>query len=150
MAGYYQAFSPVGTLTIIIGGCTDVGDANNSSFQTQNYNYFLSKKSPTVLYKPKQTPCKRWFTDKRRLAVDPCGAMPKREKNVDVMKRFGERIRHCRERRNWSQDQLAEHSGLTREFISGIENGRREPCLGAIHQLAQSFEITIAQLMRGV
>lgn len=64
--------------------------------------------------------------------------------------RFGERIRRLRIERGWGQAELAAESGVGRQYISQIENGRREPCLGVMEALAGSFGKTIAQLMRGV
>jgi transcriptional regulator with XRE-family HTH domain len=55
-----------------------------------------------------------------------------------------------RTKRGWSQVYLAELSGIGRVHISELENGRREAGLRTLEALAGSFEITIAQLMRGI
>ncbi len=38
-------------------------------------------------------------------------------------KRFGQRVRTLREARNWTQEDLALHSGLSRSYISRLELG---------------------------
>jgi transcriptional regulator with XRE-family HTH domain len=69
---------------------------------------------------------------------------------ADVCVRFGKRIRKLRLDRGWTQTDLAVHTGIGRPFLSNVENGNREPCLRLIEVLALSFELSIAQLMRGI
>lgn len=52
--------------------------------------------------------------------------------------------------RGWSQDRLAEISGLGRTFISAVENARNEPCLTSIKTFAGAFGITMSQLLKGI
>lgn len=52
--------------------------------------------------------------------------------------------------RGWNQPYLAELSGLGRIYISQLENGRKQACIGTIDVLAQSFDMSIAELMKGV
>jgi transcriptional regulator with XRE-family HTH domain len=52
--------------------------------------------------------------------------------------------------REWSQVYLSEHTGLSRTFISDIELGRKEPCLRSIEILAQGFELSVSELLKGV
>lgn len=68
----------------------------------------------------------------------------------DICVRFGTRIRRLRERLGWDQADLAAASGVSRETISRIENGRTQPNLRTQEYLAQSFGLSMAQLMRGV
>jgi XRE family transcriptional regulator, regulator of sulfur utilization len=77
--------------------------------------------------------------------------MPKRHApHLHIRARFGERIRKLRRRRGWGQIDLAVESGISRQNISLIENGRIEPLLGTVEALAGSFDLTISQLMKGV
>ena len=68
----------------------------------------------------------------------------------DVCVRFGKKLRRLRSDRGWSQTYLAVHAGIGRPFLSNLENGKREPCLRLIEILANSFELSISQLMRGI
>jgi transcriptional regulator with XRE-family HTH domain len=69
---------------------------------------------------------------------------------ADVCVRFGKQLRKLRLERKWTQIDLAVHSGLQRSFISRMQGGQKEPCLRSLETLADSFEISISQLMRGI
>jgi transcriptional regulator with XRE-family HTH domain len=69
---------------------------------------------------------------------------------AEICRRFGIRLRRLREARNWGQADLAAISGLSRELISRLENGRVDLRLTTLQTLAGSFRITISQLMRGL
>jgi len=48
------------------------------------------------------------------------------------------------------QIDLAVHTGLTRETISNIERGRKEPGLRSLAKIAKAFKMTPSQLLRGL
>jgi transcriptional regulator with XRE-family HTH domain len=68
----------------------------------------------------------------------------------DICVRFGSRIRKLRQQRGWTQVYLAEHTGLGSVYISQLEHGKKEPRLRTIEVLAISFNMTPAQLLRGI
>ena len=68
----------------------------------------------------------------------------------DIYVRFGRRLRELREDRGWSQDYLAQMSGIGRTHISQLENGRREAGLRILETLAGVFEVAAAELLKGV
>jgi transcriptional regulator with XRE-family HTH domain len=55
----------------------------------------------------------------------------------------GQRLRVLRKARNLSIRSLAEHSGLSVNTLSLIENGKTSPSVSTLHQLAQSLEVSI-------
>jgi transcriptional regulator with XRE-family HTH domain len=65
-----------------------------------------------------------------------------------ILKKFGKRVRELRTERNLTQQQLADISGLHKNYIGMIERGERNPSLLNIAVLARSFEITISELMK--
>jgi transcriptional regulator with XRE-family HTH domain len=65
----------------------------------------------------------------------------------DVCIRFGERLRKLREKQNWSQEDLAAKSGIAQNFISKLENGKKEPCLRTIETLSDTFKLSISRFM---
>jgi transcriptional regulator with XRE-family HTH domain len=69
---------------------------------------------------------------------------------TDICVRFGRRIRELRKKRGWTQVYLAQHTGLGSVYISQLENGNKEPGLRIIEILALGFEMTPAQLLRGL
>jgi transcriptional regulator with XRE-family HTH domain len=68
----------------------------------------------------------------------------------DICVRLGRRLNKLRTQRGWTQAYLAEISGLGRSHISELENGRREAGLRALEMLATSFDLTVAELLKGV
>lgn len=67
--------------------------------------------------------------------------------NEDICVRFGRKLRKLRKSRDWNQYDLAVHSGISREHISYLENGRKEAGLRALKDLADSFDMSLAQLL---
>jgi transcriptional regulator with XRE-family HTH domain len=52
--------------------------------------------------------------------------------------------------KGWTQEDLSEKSGIGRVFVSQLENGHKDVCLGVMEAIAGSFKITISELTRGV
>jgi transcriptional regulator with XRE-family HTH domain len=63
---------------------------------------------------------------------------------------FGWRVRQLRERKNWTQERLAEHAELDRSYIAGIEAGLRNPSLVSVWKIAKALDVTLAVLLEGV
>ena len=68
----------------------------------------------------------------------------------NLRQRFGERVRQLRADEGMTQEDLADRSGIGRVFISQIENGHKEACLGVMDALAGTFKITISDLLKDV
>ncbi|RZK44667.1 MAG: XRE family transcriptional regulator [Hymenobacter sp.] len=68
----------------------------------------------------------------------------------DPVKAFGLVVRELRQSLNWSQEILAEETGLDRTFISQLETGRKQPSLLTIFRLARSFQVESSDLLRRV
>lgn len=65
----------------------------------------------------------------------------------DLRGAFGERIRHLREERGWSQETLAEKAGLHFTYVSQIERGTRNPGLTVVARLADALGQTLPSLV---
>ena len=59
---------------------------------------------------------------------------------------LGDRVRTLRLANGWTQEDLAERSGLHRTYIAGVEGGRRNPSLDALHALARGLDVPVARL----
>ena len=59
---------------------------------------------------------------------------------------FGLRIRRYRKRLGFSQEELADRSGLHRNYISDVERGRRNVSLDALLRLSRGLGINIREL----
>jgi transcriptional regulator with XRE-family HTH domain len=64
----------------------------------------------------------------------------------DILTKFGQRVRELRQERNLTQQQLADISGLHKNYIGMIERGERNPSLMNIDILAKSLEVDITAL----
>lgn len=60
---------------------------------------------------------------------------------------LGKRIRSMRFRRGLTVQQLAEASGLSKGFISQVENDRTSPSLATLRDLARALDTTVAYLV---
>lgn len=56
------------------------------------------------------------------------------------------RIRELRSARGWSQGELGERLGVSRQTINAIENERYDPSLPLAFMIARVFELPIEQL----
>jgi transcriptional regulator with XRE-family HTH domain len=63
---------------------------------------------------------------------------------------FGKRVRDIRLKRRWSQEKLAEESGLHTTYISGIERGKRNVGMENVVKLARALKVDVGQLFKGV
>jgi len=63
-------------------------------------------------------------------------------------RRFGDRVRQARERRGWSQRELARQSGVDIGWVNRVESGERHGIsLERAWQLAEALELTLNDLM---
>jgi transcriptional regulator with XRE-family HTH domain len=67
---------------------------------------------------------------------------------MTVRRQLGARVRTLREKRRWSQEDLAHESGLARSFTGAIERGEKDLRLTTLVKLANTFKISVAQLFR--
>ena len=63
---------------------------------------------------------------------------------------MGQRIRALRTRKGWSQEQLADRSGLHRTYISSVEQGKRNLAALNLRGLARAFGISLSKLFAGI
>ena len=66
---------------------------------------------------------------------------------MDMRKLVGGNTRRLRVARGVTQERLSELSGLTQQYISGLEQGRRNPTILTLFELAQALKTTPAALI---
>ena len=66
---------------------------------------------------------------------------------MELLQKFGVRIKMLRKERNWSQEKLADETGFHRTYIGMIERGERNPSLINISVFAETFGISISELL---
>jgi transcriptional regulator with XRE-family HTH domain len=64
----------------------------------------------------------------------------------DIRTRFGRKIRQLRTQQRLSQMQLAERVGMAAAFLSRVEAGEKEPCLGTIQALARGLKVPLRRI----
>ncbi len=60
---------------------------------------------------------------------------------------IGTRVRFLRKQRNMTLDQLSSLSNLTKSYVSKVERGVSVPSISTAMKLAESFNITVSQLL---
>lgn len=68
----------------------------------------------------------------------------------DPVVAFGKRVREAREARRWTQEELADRSGLTSVQISRVERGAREIRLTTLLRLIDALGVKPDKLLRGL
>ena len=58
------------------------------------------------------------------------------------------RLRVLRAERRWSQADLAERLGVSRQTVNAIETGRYDPSLPLAFRIAQVFELRIEEIFQ--
>ena len=66
---------------------------------------------------------------------------------MDIRKQIGLNVRRIREKRGWSQEQLAFESRLHRTYISGVERGVRNPTAMVIQDIAFALDVAPSRLL---
>lgn len=61
---------------------------------------------------------------------------------MDMRQLVGRNVRRLRQARGWTQEQFAERSGFSQQYLSGLEQGRRNPTVVTLYELAQALEVS--------
>ena len=60
---------------------------------------------------------------------------------MDLRKLVGDNTARIRKEKGLTQEALAEKSGLSQQYISGLENGRRNPTIVTLFELASALGV---------
>lgn len=66
----------------------------------------------------------------------------------NIVKRFGRHVRKIREAKGINQTVLAERIGTEQSKISLMENGKQEPRLTFIYEIAGALRISLGELFK--
>ena len=67
---------------------------------------------------------------------------------MDVRLIVGRNAFRLRQMRGMTQELLSERSGLSQQYISGLERGRRNPTVLTLHELAVALSVAPADLLK--
>jgi DNA-binding XRE family transcriptional regulator len=63
-----------------------------------------------------------------------------------LAQQFGNRVRALRKKQGMTQEQLAEATGLSVNFVSFVERGLRSPSLANIGRIARALNVPVMEL----
>ncbi len=66
---------------------------------------------------------------------------------MDVRRRLGLNLKRLREEQGFSQESFADHCGLHRTYVSGIERGVRNPTVIILDKIAKALKVPAGQLL---
>ena len=67
---------------------------------------------------------------------------------MDMRALVGRNVRRARERAKLTQEQFADKSGFSQQYISDLERGRRNPTIVTLYELAQALGVPHIDLVR--
>ncbi|MGE0409901.1 MAG: helix-turn-helix domain-containing protein [Amphiplicatus sp.] len=66
---------------------------------------------------------------------------------MDAVDRLAVNLQRLRRDKGWSQEDLAEESGLHRTYVSGIERRKRNPTITVVDRLAVALGASMGALL---
>jgi transcriptional regulator with XRE-family HTH domain len=68
----------------------------------------------------------------------------------EPLKTLGERVREARKSLGWTQEDLADHAGIDRSYIGGVERGERNLTFNLLCEICTALDCDIAALTTGI
>jgi transcriptional regulator with XRE-family HTH domain len=66
----------------------------------------------------------------------------------DNAKKLGENIKRIRAQQGMSQGDLCRALALDRAYISNVENGKKNPTLSTITNIAEALSVSVGELLK--
>ncbi len=66
---------------------------------------------------------------------------------MDMRKLVGRNFARLRQTKGFTQERFAEVSGFTQQYVSGLENGRRNPTVVTLYHLASALGVSHVELV---
>lgn len=67
---------------------------------------------------------------------------------MDMRALVGENVRRTRKLRGLTQEQFAEKSGFSQQYLSSLENGKRNPSVITLYEIAVALNVLPSDLLR--
>ncbi|MEO6387069.1 MAG: helix-turn-helix transcriptional regulator [Croceibacterium sp.] len=64
-----------------------------------------------------------------------------------MRKLVGDNCARIRRAQGMTQEQLAERSGLTQQYLSDLERGKRNPTILTLYEIAQALQVSHVELV---
>jgi transcriptional regulator with XRE-family HTH domain len=69
---------------------------------------------------------------------------------MDMRRLVGENVRRIRQDRGLTQEQFADLSGFSQQYLSGLERGRRNPTVVTLFELATALQAQPVDLLASI
>jgi transcriptional regulator with XRE-family HTH domain len=66
---------------------------------------------------------------------------------MDMRRLVGNNFARIRREKGLTQEQVEERSGLSQQYLSGLEQGRRNPTIVTLYELAQALGVSHLTLL---
>ncbi len=76
--------------------------------------------------------------------------MSRDAKEAKYLAAFGKRLAEVRRAKGYTQESLAEKTGVTALTVSYIEQGRQWPRISTLQKLAKCLNVTLSELFKGL
>ena len=67
---------------------------------------------------------------------------------MDMRRLVGQNFSRLRKARGLTQEEVEARSGVSQQYLSSLERGRRNPTVITLYELAQVLEVSVADLVR--
>jgi transcriptional regulator with XRE-family HTH domain len=67
---------------------------------------------------------------------------------MDMRRLVGQNVRRIREMKGLTQEELADISGFSQQYVSGLEQGHRNPTVITLYELAVALGVSHLDLLR--
>lgn len=67
---------------------------------------------------------------------------------MDMRRLVGRNVRRIREKRGLTQEQFADLSGFSQQYISSLEQGHRNPTIITLYELSTALGVSYLDLLR--
>jgi len=67
---------------------------------------------------------------------------------MDMRRLVGQNVKRIRLAKSLTQEQFCDISGFSQQYVSGLENGRRNPTIVTIYEIAKALGVSHIELVR--
>jgi transcriptional regulator with XRE-family HTH domain len=67
---------------------------------------------------------------------------------MDMRRLVGQNVKRIRLAKSLTQEQFCDISGFSQQYVSGLENGRRNPTIVTIYELAKALGVSHIELVQ--
>jgi transcriptional regulator with XRE-family HTH domain len=67
---------------------------------------------------------------------------------MDMRRLVGQNVKRIRLEKSLTQEEFCDISGFSQQYVSGLENGRRNPTIVTIYELAKALGVSHIELVQ--